>query len=460
MHAPEHSDDGHAPGTGELDGKRTEAAARLGDLLVAEGLVTPSQVSEAVRVQKRLERYAPLGHILISQGLITRDQLVGVLERHRHSSRLGALLVKSGDLTRPQLEAALAEQRRSGGSLGATMVELGLISEERFRLALCRQLHIRFFPLDGVPLDPSLRAVVNEKFALKHRTVPVARVGHTLVVAMDDPTQNVIVDELRRSTGCTIEVITSTSAGISRALTRLYQEEIHARIDMGDSVDIIPDAAEASWDRRAGQAGVSADTIVRKLLRVAVDRRVSDIHLEMGERRLDVRFRIDGVLQHFNLASLAEDLDRQRTELLSRLKILCGLDISERRRPQGGSFRARLKTEGQVVAMDFRVSIIPGYYGESAVIRVLDPRRAPESIEALGLAAPVVSSLQQMSRATTGLMLVTGPTGSGKTTTLFGVLNTIYRPEIKVLTAEDPIEYVCERFSQHEVNERIGNTFA
>ena len=199
---------------------------------------------------------------------------------------------------------------------------------------------------------------------------------------------------------------------------------------------------------------------MRKLLRVAVDRRVSDIHLEAGERRLDVRFRIDGVLQHFNLASLAEDLDRQRAELLSRLKILCGLDISERRRPQGGSFRARLKTEGQVVSMDFRVSIVPGYYGESAVIRVLDPRRAPESIDVLGLAPAVVTSLRQMMRASTGVILVTGPTGSGKTTTLFGMLNTIYRPEIKILTAEDPIEYVCDRFSQHEVNDRIGNTFA
>jgi Tfp pilus assembly pilus retraction ATPase PilT len=226
-------------------------------------------------------------------------------------------------------------------------------------------------------------------------------------------------------------------------------------------VDVIPDATEAGWDRvEVTRSGDNADTIVRKLLRVAVDRRVSDIHLETAERRLNVRFRIDGVLQHFNLAALAEDLDLQRAEVFSRLKIMSGLDISERRRPQGGSFRARIKSEGRVVSMDFRVSIIPGYYGESAVIRVLDPRRAPESIEVLGLAKPVVTALQTILRASTGMLLVTGPTGSGKSTTLFGLLNSVYRPEIKILTAEDPIEYVCERFSQHEVNERVGNTFA
>jgi len=287
--------------------RRGTASARLGDLLVAEGLVTPGQVAEAVRVQGTLERYAPLGHILITQGLLTRDQLVSVLERHRNSSRLGTLLVKDGHVSREQVEEALVEQRRAGGGLGAALIRLGHISEERFRQALCRQLHIRFFPLDMIPLDPTLRGLVNEKFALKYRAVPVARVGNTLVVAMDDPTQNVVVDELRRSTGCTIEVITSTAAGITRALERLYREEVRPRIDGGDSIDIIPDTGDMTWDRPGARPGESADTIVRKLLRLAVDRRVSDIHLETVDRRLQVRFRIDGMLQHFNLAGLADD---------------------------------------------------------------------------------------------------------------------------------------------------------
>jgi type IV pilus assembly protein PilB len=193
---------------------------------------------------------------------------------------------------------------------------------------------------------------------------------------------------------------------------------------------------------------------------VAIDRGASDIHLETINSRLQVRFRIDGMLQHFNLGTMADDLSRQRGEVLSRIKILATLDISERRRPQDGSFRARVAREGRVVPMDFRVSVIPGYYGENAVIRILDPRWAPESVEQLNLAPPVTERLRKLVRASAGMILITGPTGSGKSTSLYGILRSVYKPEIKVITAEDPIEYVCPQFCQHEVDERIGNTFA
>jgi type IV pilus assembly protein PilB len=204
----------------------------------------------------------------------------------------------------------------------------------------------------------------------------------------------------------------------------------------------------------------SADEIVRKLLRVAIDRGASDIHLETINTRLQVRFRIDGMLQHFNLGSLGDDLGRQRVEVLSRIKILATLDIAERRRPQDGSFRARVEADGRVVPMDFRVSVIPSYYGENAVIRILDPRGAPDSLTALKMAAPVTERLQQLIRSSAGTILVTGPTGSGKSTSLFAIMKSVYRPEIKIVTAEDPIEYVCPQFCQHEVDERVGNTFA
>src|SRR5213596_217287 len=176
--------------------------------------------------------------------------------------------------------------------------------------------------------------------------------------------------------------------------------------------------------------------------------------------RLQARFRIDGMLQHFNLGTLGDDLSRQRGEVLSRIKILATLDIAERRRPQDGSFRARVEIDGRVVPMDFRVSVIPSYYGENAVIRILDPRGAPDSLAALKLASPVTERLEQLIRSSAGTILVTGPTGSGKSTSLFAIMKSIYRPELKIVTAEDPIEYVCAQFAQHEVNERVGNTFA
>ena len=437
------------------------AAVRLGELLLAEGLVAPAQLEEALRVQSSNEGYAPLGHILVAQKIITRDQLLSVLERHRRSSKLGDILLKGGELTPAQLETALAEQRRSGQALGEVLLRLGLVSEERLRMALCRQLHIRFFSLDTIIIDPTLRNLVNEKFAMKHRTVPLARVGNLLVVAMDDPTQTRVVDDLQRSTGLKIEVITSTAAHITRALERLYRVEVNPNLASGATVDVIGEDADSDiYASSAMRHMDSADEVVRKLLRVAIDRGASDIHLETINNRLQVRFRIDGMLQHFNLGTLGDDLGRQRGEVMSRIKILATMDIAERRRPQDGSFRARVETDGRVVPMDFRVSVIPSYYGENAVVRILDPRGAPDSLAALKMAPPVTERLEQLIRASAGTILVTGPTGSGKSTTLFAIMKSVYRPEIKIVTAEDPIEYVCAQFCQHEVDERIGNTFA
>jgi type IV pilus assembly protein PilB len=446
-----------------VDGMSTETKAplRLGELLVAEGLLTPTQLEEALRVQRAPDGYAPLGHILITQKIVTRDQLLSVLERHRRSSKLGDILVKSGEITRTQLHAALDEHRRTQQPLGEVLLRLGYISEERLRVALCRQLHIRFFNLDTVILDPTLRNLVSEKFATKNRAVPVSRIGNILILAMDDPTQGRVVDALESTTGLKIEVITSTSDHITRALERLYQPEVEPSVGVGATVDVIgEDADSAVYAPSSTRQMDSADEIVRKLLRFAIDRGASDIHLETISNRLQVRFRIDGMLQHFNLGTLGDDLGRQRVEALSRIKILATLDISERRRPQDGSFRARVESDGRIVPMDFRVSVIPSYYGENAVIRILDPRGAPESLAALKMAAPVTEQLQQLIRSSAGTILVTGPTGSGKSTSLFAIMKSLYRPEIKIVTAEDPIEYVCPQFCQHEVDERIGNTFA
>jgi type II secretory ATPase GspE/PulE/Tfp pilus assembly ATPase PilB-like protein len=438
-----------------------ENPVRLGELLLAEGLVTAAQLEEALRVQSAPDGYAPLGHILITQKIVTRDQLLSVLERHRRSSKLGDILLKSREINRTQLEAALTEQRRTREPLGEVLLRLGYISEERLRVALCRQLHIRFFNLDTIILDPTLRNLVSEKFATKHRAVPVSRVGNLLVMAIDDPTQTRLVDDLENSTGLKIEVITSTSAHITRALERLYRPEVPPSLAAGTTVDVIgEDADNDIYALSATRRMDSADEIVRKLLRIAIDRGASDIHLETISARLQVRFRIDGMLQHFNLGTLGDDLGHQRVEVLSRIKILATLDIAERRRPQDGSFRARVEVDGRVVPMDFRVSVIPSYYGENAVIRILDPRGAPDSVTALKMATPVTERLQQLIRSSAGTILVTGPTGSGKSTSLFAILKSVYRPEIKIVTAEDPIEYVCPQFCQHEVDERVGNTFA
>jgi type IV pilus assembly protein PilB len=458
-------------------GYRRGASRRLGDILIDEGLATPEDVQQALRLQTSTKSYRPLGHILVAQKVITRRQLLSVLERHQRQSKLGELLVKTRVLTPEQLATALTEQRRWKQTLGEVVVRLKYATEEQLRQALCLQLHINFFDLDTIEPDRSLRTLINPRFARKYLVVPVARVGSTLVVAMDDPTRTAVIDDLKSSTGCEIEVITSTRASIRRALVTMYPGAMSA--DAG-----VPVASNGTPQQLAGEphvlgfeeienlseerslyldvahASASAAGLIRQLLTLAVNRGASDIHLEAVDHGIQTRFRIDGVLQNLDLERVDEMLNLNRGRLMPRLKILSKLDIAERRRPQDGSFRARVERDGETSTVDFRISIIPGYYGESAVIRILDPRGLPQSVEALGLRQPVAARLRQLLRSTTGIILVTGPTGSGKSTTLFGALKSVYQPGIKILTAENPIEYVCDAFRQHEIDERIGNTFA
>ena len=447
-----------SPDTGRLP--TNEAThVRLGELLVAEGLVTPAQLEEVLRVQRAPGRYAPLGHVLITQKIITRDQLLSVLERHRRSSKLGDILLKSREINRAQLDAAVDEQRRTQQPLSAVLLRLGYISEERLRVALCRTLHIRFFNLDAIALDPTLRGLVGEEFALKHRIVPVSRIGNLLILAMDDPTQTRLVAELQSNTGLKIEVITSNAAHITRALERLYRTETPIA-PAGTSSDVLDGDTVDRVDEPPTRETGPADEMIRELLQLAVERGASDVHLETNAHGLQARFRIDGVLQPLHLGPLGDGLARHRMTVLSGVKALAALDVGERRRPQDGRFATRLRIDGRLVPIDCRVSVIPSFHGENAVIRVLDPRGVPGSIAALNMAAPVTERLQQLIRSAAGMILTTGPAGSGKSTSLLAIMKSVYRPEIKIVTAEDPIEYVWPEFCQHEVDERAGNTFA
>ncbi len=193
---------------------------------------------------------------------------------------------------------------------------------------------------------------------------------------------------------------------------------------------------------------------------MAIAQRCSDIHIETLSNRIGIRFRIDGLLQAPQLGEIESACNNLGREMVSRFKILAKLDIAERRRPQDGGFRVRVTNGDQLIAIDLRVSIVPSMHGESVVIRVLDKSRVPASIDGLGLPKTMVQQFGQLLKRSAGIILVTGPTGSGKSTTLYAALKTLYTPHIRILTAEDPIEYVYEQFSQCEVNDQIGNTFA
>jgi type IV pilus assembly protein PilB len=442
----------------------TPAEARLGDLLVKEGLVTESQLAAAL--EEQLSRtgtgYVPLGQILVSRKLITARQLTLLLERNDKRPRLGEVLVRHGAITQERLDEALKQQKVRHRPLGELLVRSGYITDEALRQALSIQLNIPYVDLDRVELDRGLTRIINRAYARRHLLVPVSCLGQVLTVSMADPTDRGVADDLARSSGLVVHVVTSTQESLRRAFKRLYDESVEIgtseegellEVSASEDLEARPRYTDQVTDRRA-------DAAVRQLLGLALAKGASDVHLERLAGRMHTRFRIDGVLRQPDLGALQRTCDENAREVISRIKVLGKLDIAERRRPQDGAFRAHIERDGAPVNVDFRISILPGYYGESVVLRILDRKNAPTSIDSLGFSEAITSRLRHLLRRPSGLLLITGPTGSGKSTTLYAALSTIYRPEIRILTAEDPIEYVYEQFSQSEVNERIGNTFA
>jgi type IV pilus assembly protein PilB len=279
---------------------------------------------------------------------------------------------------------------------------------------------------------------------------------------MDDPTDQQAVEELSRSTGLLVTVLTSSHDAITHAFQRMYgdTQETTSTEHLELTTEEEADSATGSRYVEDMRQVKKADGLVRQLLAVALSRRATDIHLETLATALHVRFRIDGVLQELAMGQLQDACNERVREIVSRLKVLGRLDIAERRRPQDGSFRMKVERAGEQTSIDFRISVVPGYYGESVVLRVLDRKSVPKSLEELGFSSQITEKLREMLKRPAGILLITGPTGSGKSSTLYASLMTLYKPQIRIVTAEDPIEYVYEQFSQSEVNERIGNTFA
>jgi type IV pilus assembly protein PilB len=292
--------------------------------------------------------------------------------------------------------------------------------------------------------------------------VPVNRRDGSLTVAMDDPSDARTIEELRQLTALPIQVVAASATAIQRAFRRLYEDDANqpAANDLNPSTSVSRDSIAAAANVLDAQANRRADDLFWKILQRALEARTSDIHLELLPGGLRVRFRVDGVLREPHLTSLQQAFDRSGREIVSRIKVLSDLDIAERRRPQDGSFQVTLNHRGAKTGIDLRVSVIPSHSGESVVIRILNRSSAPRSFAELDLASDIARGLEQVLSRPTGIFLVTGPTGSGKSTTLYACLMKLHRPEIRILTAEDPVEYVYDDLSQSQVNETIGNSFA
>ena len=374
-------------------------------------------------------------------------------------------MVASGAINASQLETALAKQKEQKLPIGQLLVKLGHVSDDAVRMAIADQLGIPYIDLDSTTIDRHLARVLNRNFARRHVLLPVVQKGRTLTIAMDDPTRTALVDDINRMTGLTVTIVTSSAHGIQRALQRVYEDESPAAPAAQAQAPRAsarpgPDVAKLQAQVPDEQVSQRADELFKQVLTQAIENRCSDIHIEMLPTGLHVRFRVDGVLRAPAFGSLQQALNRSMREVISRIKILAKLDISERRRPQDGSFRFQLERKGVSTNVDLRVSMIPSYSGESVVIRILDRTGAPSGLSDLKLTSEMTSRIEQVLKRTAGIFLVTGPTGSGKSTTLYACLSHLRQPEIRILTAEDPVEYVYDDMSQSEVNTEIGNTFA
>jgi len=432
---------------------------RLGELLLQRGLVTEAQVVRALARQK-VQIDATLGQILVSQGVLTQPQLDAVLDGCGKRPPLGDVLVRHGAITRAQLDHALATQKKTRGTLGQILIKLRYLDDAGVRQALAIQLDVPYVDLDRMSIDRNLCRVINPNYAKRHSILPVALSGQTLTICMDDPTQRALIDDLARLTEKAVTVVTASHDSIRRALIRLYEERPEPA--SGETLEILSEEQTAAPPSKYAIQSThpQVDVLVRQLITTAISRRASDVHIEMLSDRLQIRLRVDGILEYLESGDLLESCNRSAREVVSRLKILAKLNIAERRRPQDGSFRVKVERKGKQRGVDLRISVVPTHYGESLVIRILDGQNAPSSLDQLRFPSAVSEPLRRLLARPSGILLVTGPTGSGKSTTLYASLMTLSRPGIRILTAEDPIEYIFEHFSQAEVNEQIGNTFA
>ena len=377
------------------------------------------------------------------------------------SERIGDLLVKEGMITKEQLEKALQEQKSSGTRVGYNLVKLGFIPELELTKVLARQYKMPAVDLSKFEVDPRIVKLVPADLAIKHLVLPLKRDGRTLTVAMADPTNMGVVDDLKFITRYDIFPVIAGEFTLKNAIEKHYESsdiQMGALLDEIEGLDADADVEvmdEAEQEAAAGQAQLVDDAPVVKLLNAiltdAVKRGASDIHFECFEHELRVRYRIDGALQE-----IMKPPKKMQAALISRFKIMSSLNIAERRVPQDG--RIKLKMGKKVI--DYRVSTLPRIFGEKVVLRILDAGNLTLDLEKFGIEPRAERELMEAVTNPYGMVLVTGPTGSGKTTTLYSALSKVNSIDTNIMTAEDPVEYNIFGINQVLVRTEIGMTFA
>jgi type IV pilus assembly protein PilB len=373
-------------------------------------------------------------------------------------SRIGELLIREKVLSLQQLQQAQDEAKRTGRRLGATLARMGLVPDNVLTQLVARQYSLPAINLGEIDIDANVLKLIPKEICEKHQVIPVRRQGSTLIVAMADPSNIYAIDELKFLTQYNIDPVVASDGAIETALSRYYDKGPDLDAMIGDiDVENVDFAAVGEADvnivdleNQAGEAPVVK--LCNAVLLSAIKKKASDIHIEPYEKYFRVRFRIDGILQEEMRPPL-----KLRNAITSRLKIMASLDIAERRLPQDGRIKLKIGTNKE---MDFRVSVLPTLFGEKIVMRLLDKSNLQLDMTKLGFEVGPLDDFKKSIKKPYGMVLVTGPTGSGKTTTLYSALSELNTIDRNISTAEDPVEFNLQGINQVQMHEDIGLNFA
>ena len=374
------------------------------------------------------------------------------------SVRLGELLVSKGLITTRQLDSALEDQKISGNKLGSSLVKLGFISEKQLVSFLSKHYGVPAIDLSEVEVDPEAIKLIPAELLYKYQMLPIKRVGGTLRVAMSDPSNILAIDDIKFLTSFHVEVFVSTESAIKVAIDRHYDPtstitDMIGQISEEEKMELLEDAEDVDInDLQQASEDAPVVRLVNMILNEAIKRRASDIHLEPYEKVFRVRLRLDGVLNDFMKPPM-----KMKNAIISRVKIMAKLNIAERRLPQDGRIKMKL---GRDKEMDFRVSVLPTLFGEKVVLRLLDKSNLQLDMTKLGFEETPLTHFKEAIHKPFGMVLVTGPTGSGKTTTLYSALAELNQITENISTAEDPVEFNLMGINQVQMHEEIGLNFA
>jgi type IV pilus assembly protein PilB len=384
-------------------------------------------------------------------------------------TRIGEILIEEKRLTADQLDAALNHQRLNGGRLGSILIRLGYVDDDDITALLSKKYGVPSINLTYFEIEPAVIKLIPIEVAQKHMVVPLSRVGSTLTVASTDPTNVFAMDDIKFMTGFNVEPVVATEASIMEALEKYYgtQHAIELKRVYEQIAQVDKESVELDLEANGEEEEVSLDQLQRSsedapiiklvnlILSESMKKGASDIHVEPYEKEFRVRFRIDGILYNMMNPPL-----RLRDAIISRIKIMAKMDISEKRLPQDGRIKIRTSIAGRQKEIDFRVSSLPTLFGEKIVMRLLDKDLLPLDMSKLGFEESSLRKVEAAIAKPYGMVLVTGPTGSGKTSTLYSALNRLNTMETNIMTAEDPVEYNFKGINQVQIREQIGLTFA